>query len=380
MSGRPARVLHVLGSLDRGGAETWAIQLLGLLDRSRVEVDLLVHRAGGAYEDAARSAGARVFCLSNRATPRRYMREVGRLLEEHGPYDAIHTHLQLFSGVVLRAAAKAGVRGRIAHARNSQDGQRWTPARAAYRMLMRRWIGAYATHLFAVSRAAAEGAFGKRLSGAERCRLLTGVDFSSFLAPVDRREVRRELGIADDARVIGHVGTFRKQKNHRHIVTVARHACAREPRVLFVLVGEGPMRGEIEETVKTAGLERAFRFLGDRSDVPRLLRAMDAFLFPSFYEGLPRSLLEAQVAGLPCVASDAVTAEASAGGEAVQFLSLAEKSDVWWVALEAALRAGASEERGRESRRRLEARELTIESNAKWLAEFYERIARENGS
>lgn len=378
MNRRPARVLHVLGSVDRGGAETWTIQLLGLLDRSRVEVDLLVHRAGGTYEGAARKLGARVFCVSNHATPWRYMHQLAGTLQEHGPFDAIHTHLHLFSGMVLRAAAKAGVRGRIAHARNSQDGQLWTPARAVYEALMRRWIGEYATQLFAVSRVAADGAFGKRLSGSGRCSLLTGVDFSSFLAPVDRREVRRELAIADDARVVGHVGTFRTQKNHRHIVNVARYACARDPKVLFVFVGGGPLRGEIEETVKAAGLQRAFRFLGDRSDVPRVLRAMDAFVFPSLYEGLPRSLLEAQVAGLPCVVSDTVTAEASASSEAARYVSLTEGADIWWAALEAALAAGASEEQGRESLRRLEARGLTIESNAKWLTELYERIAREN--
>jgi glycosyltransferase involved in cell wall biosynthesis len=304
-----------------------------------------------------------------------YRADLQRLLREQGPFDVVHSHMQLFSGLVLREAHRADVPGRIAHARNSQDGQGNAPLRRAYRALMRRWIRRYTTHLFAVSTTAAEGAFGKGVVDSGRCRILTGVDFSPFQAEGDRDRVRAELGIPGGTLVVGHVGSFRRQKNHQFLVEIARRLVELQPDTRFLLIGKGELRPSFEEVVRSWGLADAVRLLGERNDVPRLLRAMDVFVFPSLYEGLPRVLIEAQAVGLLCVASNRITPEAAAWPDSVRFLPLEEGPEVWAQVLAAAAQESTSPARGAEAIRRFEARGLSIVANALELTDLYEKIA-----
>lgn len=375
MADAAVRALHVLGSLNRGGAETWAVQLLECLDRRRVQMDILVHRREGAYAQRVRSLGAAVLFCEHPQRPLAYSPNLKRLLRENGPYHVVHSHLQLYSGLVLRAAHRAGVPGRIAHARNSDDGQGATIYRQAYRALMRHWLRRYATHLFAVSAAAAEGAFSKGAQQNGRCRLLTGIDFSPFQAEVGREDVRAELGISGEALVVGHVGGFRRQKNHHFLLQVAAPLLKLRHDTKFLLVGDGALRQPFEKEACSLGLRERFRLLGERNDVPRLLRAMDVFVLPSLYEGLPRVLLEAQAAGLPCLASRNVTPEAAAWPGSVRFLALDESPQLWAQAVGEAAQEPASAARGAAAVRRFEARGLSIAANAKELTELYEQIA-----
>jgi glycosyltransferase involved in cell wall biosynthesis len=267
------------------------------------------------------------------------------------------------------------VPGRIAHARNSADGKTATPWRLAYRTLMRRWLDRYATHLFAVSTTAAEGAFGKGVVDNRQYRILTGIDFSPFQAEVDRARVRAQLGIPGKVLVVGHVGSFRRQKNHSFLVKIARHLVGFQPEALFLLIGEGELRPSVERAVHSWGLGDKVHFLGERNDVPRLLQAIDIFVFPSLYEGLPRVLLEAQASGLPCVASDRITPEAAAGPGSVHFLPLEAGPVAWARALAEASQEPAPAARGAEAIHCFQARGLGIAANAQELTTLYERIA-----
>ncbi|MDO9027861.1 MAG: glycosyltransferase [Candidatus Roizmanbacteria bacterium] len=376
MPDAPARVLHVLGSLDRGGAETWTVQLLECLDPQRVQVDILVHRRGGAYEEHVRSLGAGIFSCGCPHWPLEYMNNLNRFLREQGPYDVVHSHLHLFSGLVLRVAHGASVPGRIAHARNSRDGQSMTPYRLAYRALMRYWIKRYATHLLAVSTTAAEGTFWKGVVQGGQCRILTGINFSPFQVEGDRERVREELGIPNKSLVVGHVGSFRRQKNHKFLLEVAEQLLEIWPETIFLLMGDGALRRSIEEAVRALGIQRSFRFLGERCDVPQLLRAMDVFVFPSLYEGMPRVLLEAQAAGLPCIASQNITPEAAAWPGSVRFLSLEDEPQVWAQAIVESGREPPSAAKSATAVHQFEARRLSITANANELTELYEKIAR----
>lgn len=375
MPDKPVRVLHVLGGLDRGGAETWAVQLLEHLDAQRIRTDFLIHRQGGVYENRVRACGAEVFFCGLPNQPFRYTASLSALLQMNR-YQVVHSHLQVFSGLVLRVAHGAGVPGRVAHARNSNDGQSAALHRQAYRALMRHWIRRYATHLLAVSTEAAEGAFWKGVTLNDRCRLITGIDFSPFQIEVDRKQVRSELEISDSALVVGHVGSFRRQKNHEFIVAIARELLLLHADAVFVLIGDGALRPNIEGAVRDLGLEQAFRFLGERNDIPRLFQAMDAFLFPSLYEGLPRVLMEAQAAGLPCVVSSTITPEAAAWSGNVSFTPLETGALNWaQMLIDAAQGSRAAQHNGIAAIRHFEARGLSITANAMELTELYEGIA-----
>jgi glycosyltransferase involved in cell wall biosynthesis len=370
------KILQVVGSLDRGGVETWLAQMLAHLDRRKYAMDFLVHTATpGALDKQVRGHGARILpCLPKLQDghPFRYARSFRSILRECGPYDCVHSHIHHSSGYILMLAAMGGVPVRIAHSHNDTCAldRRSGWARRAYCSAMNGLIRRYATLGMAVSRAAAPALFSEAWTSDRRWRLCPlGIDLKLFTPPVDARGLRRELGIAPDAFVVGHVGRFAEQKNHRFLVEIARHFRLLEPAAVFLLVGDGPSKAEIEALVRQHGMESAFAFAGVRADVEQLMTgAMDCFLFPSCYEGLGLVLWEAQAAGLPCLVSDVVPAEASVAPGLVRRLPLAADAAVWAAEL-ARIRLPAGRPRDPMSPR-LAA--CSIEASAVWLSQIYD--------
>jgi glycosyltransferase involved in cell wall biosynthesis len=372
----PIKVLHVLGSLKCGGAETWFVQLLDHLCPQRIHVDVLVHNPGGEYESRVQSKNSKIVYCGRPTDLCSYTSGVRLLLRENGPYHIVHSHLQLFTGWVLRNAHKCGVPGRIAHARNTQDGKSTGFQRAVYSALMRYFIRRHATHLFAVSNDAAEGAFGKKLSRSCGFEVMTGIDFSPFQTKIDRGRVRAELGIPDNTLTIGHVGSFRRQKNHAFLIDIIQALQSLHPQLMLLLVGTGALKDEIVATVKRMHIDKKVRFLGDRRDVSEILRIMDVFVFPSFYEGLPRVLIEAQAAGVPCVASSTITSEVAVeSGCPINFLDLTDTPQTWAQTILTAAQQPVLAQTGAKAIRQFEARGLSIRANAHRLSELYESIA-----
>jgi len=293
MSG-PVKVLHVLGGLRRGGAETWLVQLAERLEGSDVRIDVVVltDPTEHPYHRRVLELSCEVFDCGSASRPLRFAGNLGRVLDRHGPYRAVHCSLGLFGGFVARVAHRHDVPVRIVHSRNSADGKTDSIGRSLYRAAMRRLAARHATHLLAVSKAAAEGTFGARLARDERCSVMTGFDFTPFARSVDRLATRATLGIPESALVVGHVGSFTAQKNHELLVEIGDALRRRDEKVRVLLVGSGARRDEIEGLIHERGAGEAFHFLGERSDVPRLLAgALDAFVLPSHFEGLPRVLV-----------------------------------------------------------------------------------------
>jgi glycosyltransferase involved in cell wall biosynthesis len=242
-----------------------------------------------------------------------------------------------------------------------------------YRQLMRRWLARHATAFLAVSRRAALGAFGPKLGSEGRCRLMTAVDLTPFQRPVDGAELRRRLGLGERSRVVGHIGSFRRQKNHGFLLDVARSVASRRADVVFLLVGEGPGRPAFERRLQEENLTGRVRVLGERPDVPALmLGVMDSFVLPSLHEGLPRVLVEAQAAGLPCLASSTIDSEAAAYPGAVTFLPLESGPEAWADAVLESLGGGRDMTRAATAIAAFTDRGLTPEANARRLSRFYE--------
>lgn len=342
MSLRPVRVLHVVGAMNPGGVETWLMGLLRAIDRRRVAFDFLVHaNAPAAYDDEIRALGARVIACPEPQTPIAYGRRLGRLLKAWGPYDVVHSHVHYFSGRVLRAARRRGVPVRVAHSHSDTrllDSSVSVP-RALYLRLMGRWIRRYATAGLAASESAARALWGPDWESDGRWRVFhCGIDVERFRAGVDRERVRAELGIPAGSVVIGHVGSFGVVKNQPFLIQMAREMMSSSERVWLLLVGEGAGRREAQEQAEQLGIGRRVVFAGLRSDVPRLMKgAMDVFVFPSLYEGLPLAVVEAQAAGLPVVLSDAVTREVGVAPGLVTWRPLADTTSSWVAATWAAL-------------------------------------------
>jgi glycosyltransferase involved in cell wall biosynthesis len=332
MNGRKnLRVLHVLGSMDPGGVETWLLSVLKYIDRNSLEFHLCtLGTKAGLYANEVEKLGGKVLRCPKSLNLWSFHNSFRKLLCE-GKYDVLHSHVYLFSGALLRWAKEEGVPIRIAHSHASRDDRPDNLVRRCYRGLMRSWVNRNATCGLAVSKLAAAELFGVNWETDSRFRVLhCGIDLDAFQEPIDRNAVRKELGLPLDTPIVGHVANFLPAKNHSFVLEIAAQVLRKRPEIHFLLVGDGPLRPRIQEKAKVRGLSSRMHFVGTRTDVPRLMRgAMDFYLFPSISEGFGLTLLEAQAAGLGCLASDAIPREVSCVPGYVEFLPLSAGEEYW---------------------------------------------------
>ncbi|MFB2836053.1 glycosyltransferase family 1 protein [Floridanema evergladense] len=331
----PIRILHVVGQMVRGGIETWLMQVLRHIDRDRFLMDFLVLTTKpGDYDEEIRALGSQIIpCPLDRWNPWSFATNFQQILREYGSYQILHSHPHHFSGYVLRLAQQAGVPVRIAHSHNDSSLVQAQAGlyRHLYFSLMKHWIDRYATLGLGCSRLAASALFGVNWESDPRWQVLYyGIDLRDFRDAIDPVAVRAELGIPKDAFVIGHVGRFAPQKNHLFLLKIVAEVAKRKQKTYLLLIGDGVLRKRIEQEVTQLGLAEQVIFAGVRSDVAKLMRgAMDIFLFPSLYEGLPLVALEAQTAGLPCLLSNVITKEVDIIKPLVKRLSLSQPVSIW---------------------------------------------------
>jgi glycosyltransferase involved in cell wall biosynthesis len=310
----PRRVLHVIGTLNPGGVEMWLLSLFAETQgRGAIHAVMTLGPSAGSLEGAASRLGVSLWRCRLHPLPS-FPRRFSQLLRA-GRFEAVHSHVHLASGWLLWLARRSGVPVRVAHGHTTRDGHRPTLTRRLYRRLSRRLVLRHATAGVAASSDCAKALFGSGWTVDPRFRVIhNGVDLSRFSGDVDRREVRSSLGFTPDAVVVGQVGRFHRVKNHVFSVRVAAELARRDPRVRFLFVGEGPLRGATERQAADLGIGARCVFVGGAGvDVPRLLiGAMDLVICPSLWEGLPVSLVEAQAAALPVLASSEVTREVAA--------------------------------------------------------------------
>lgn len=325
------KVLHVIGSLKPGGAETWYMNMLRRMDQSRFPTTICcLLDTSGPLEKEAIELGARVVHIDRYPNFERFSREFTAFLRAER-FDVVHAHLQFFCGVLLRMAKTEGVGIRIAHARTAGEQGANKMHRVLYRWYMRRLLDRYCTSRIAVSNVAADFMFGKGSRYRQSVRLLSsGIDCSRFAVSESKAALCQSLGLPADATVFGHVGGFRHAKNHEFLMMIASELFRRMPSARMVCVGDGTERPRIQELAKTLGVADRVLFTGPRSDVPELMKYLfDVLVFPSHYEGLPQTIVEAQCAGLPSLISDAITPEVTIISELVAWESLENDAGRW---------------------------------------------------
>ncbi len=316
----PIRVLHVVVNMERGGAETLLMNVYRNINRSKVQFDFLTCQEG-VFDKEIQEMGGRVHRIPyvSKVGHLGYMKALNKFFQEHDHYAIVHSHLDKMSGFVLRAAKKANVPVRIAHSHNtSSEGNMIVKL---YKWYAGNHILPNATNLMACSDKAARWLFTAKAQQAFIVK--NGVDTKKFSYSQDiRYHVRKKLGLHEDAFVVGHVGRFCHQKNHLFLIEAFHELIKKKPNATLLLVGDGPLRSHIEEKITTLNLHHAVHCLGERSNVHEMLQAFDTFVFPSFHEGLPVTLVEAQAAGLPCVIANTITDEVDLGAGLVNFLEL----------------------------------------------------------
>lgn len=318
------RILHIVTYMGRGGLETMLMNYYRHIDREKIQFDFLVHRDFEAdYDQEILALGGRIYYIS-RLVPwsGSYRKELKAFFKAHPEYKIVHVHQDCLSSVALQCASECGISVRIAHSHNSNQDKNWKYIVKRYYM---KQIPHYATDFFACGKAAGDWMFG----GRSYQMLNNAIDTVGYrYAPEKASRMRNQLQLGD-AVVIGHVGRFTPQKNHAFLVDVFSECVKINPNVRLLLVGNGDGRKQIEQKVFALGLDDKVIFTGVRSDVNELMQAMDVFVFPSLYEGLPVTMIEAQAAGLPCVISDRVSQECIVTRGLVTSRKLEEAPSQW---------------------------------------------------
>lgn len=335
------KVVQLIHGFNMGGAETLVKEYCLKLNREKYDVAALCFfRYHTPYEKILEDAGVKItyiddyneaFTRDGKSRLKRALMIVHRYLfirsyiRKEAP-DILHTHLALNS-YVLFASPKKGTK--LLHTVHNEPTVLWNQSRArridyaSVCRLVKKYQMQFIT-LHESMRKEVNEMFGVSNSVV----LNNGIDFSRFAHALPKEAVRRNIGIPEDAFVLGHIGRFDVQKNHKFLIEVFAKIYEKNENAFLLLIGNGKLQPEIEKQLKDYGLEHRSMILSHRTDIPDLLNAMDKFVFPSVFEGLGIVLIEAQRAGLECIASDTVP-KAAVVSNLVKQLSLELSAEEW---------------------------------------------------
>ena len=322
------RICVLCGTWESGGIEAFLANAIRSMDCTGLEIDVVCARLGrSVFTAPLEELGVHFRQLSGSTRKVGENRRLFQKLLEERRYDAVHLNAyQALSLAYLALAGEAGVPVRIAHSHNTALRKSLTrPLKLALHHWAKRKYANAMTCRWACSQAAAEFQFE---DGENWTFIPNGIDTGRFRFDVEEREKsRRELGV-EGRLVIGNVGRLCYQKNQEFLLDVFREVVAQRPESVLLLVGEGEDKLRLEEKAKALGIEDTVIFYGATHEVERLYWAMDVFVLPSRFEGLPVTWIEAQATGLPCFFSDSITEECRIG-EGTRFLPLTASAREW---------------------------------------------------
>jgi glycosyltransferase involved in cell wall biosynthesis len=339
--GKSIRVLQVLTIMNLGGAETMIMNYYRHLDRSKVQFDFLLHRKErGFFDDEIESLGGKIYRMSpiNLKNYFVYKKKLKLFFDEHPEYSIVHSHLNALSSIILSVAKNKNIPYRIAHSHLAVESlvitkilKKNTDIKATIKdsiqSLVRGKVSKVATHYFACGEKAGNWLFGKK-NKAKITIINNAINASLFTyntATADK--IKEEFGL-NNKKVIGHVGRFNEQKNHFLLIKIFNEICRKDESCVLLLIGNGNLKDKIKEEAKRLNIDKKIYFLGLRDNIPELLQAFDLFLFPSLYEGLPVTLIEAQASGLKIVTSSTVTKEVDMTG-LITYIDLEKPASYW---------------------------------------------------
>ncbi|WP_025739370.1 glycosyltransferase family 1 protein [Aquimarina pacifica] len=333
------RVLQVFAIMNRGGAESMIMNYYRNVDRTKIQFDFLVHRKEkAAFDDEIESMGGKIYKFDpiNPIFPGAYYQKLRAFFEEHKEFSVVHSHTNTFSSFTLKIAKEFNIPCRIAHAHNALekikvkdlfDGKEAIKEvfKKIIKLRVKNNIHASTTHNFSCGDKAGKWLFGKNST----FRIMNNaVDAKAFAYDNEvRNKYKKEFDLENDF-VLGHIGSFTVQKNHSYLLKVFASVVEQKPNCSLLIIGDGPLRKSLEKEAASLSIEDKVQFLGIRTDIAQLCQLLDVFVFPSLYEGLPVTLIEAQSAGIKIVASDRITEEVLLTND-IEFLPIEIEPKVW---------------------------------------------------
>lgn len=328
------RILHIVGAMNRAGAETMLMNLYRAIDRSSFQFDFVFFTSKKCdYDDEIIALGGRIFRTTEQTGSENNIVRIGKIrdiIEQQGQFYAVHSHMLFNAGFHAIAARMAGVTRIVTHSHNTSDGNGASIIGQLYRAASRICIEQLSTHFISCGEEAGKFLF-PRIASDNVLFLPNAVDLRCF------REQRsnvlhRTLELEDTCKIVLQVGRMETVKNFTFTIAFAKYLKDKGVNdIHFAFVGRGVDENKLKKQAVELDVDDKIHFLGVRSDVQSLMCNADLFFMPSLFEGFPVTLVEAQAAGLPCLISDSITTEVDLRLGIVDFKSLDADFEEWYA-------------------------------------------------
>ena len=310
MRNMPIRILMIMGNTERGGAQAYALNVLRSIDRNLFHIDFAVNESVlDGYDEEIKSLGSDIYYFPkfHFVNYLEFSSTLNKIFEEH-KFDIVEAHATNAASIIFRLAKKRGIHT-IAHSHSA--GYRGNKIEKIIKKAFSKLTKYESDYWFACSDLAAERLFGKKYKLYPRYYdIPNAINTTLFMYDEEKRfRIRQSMGIDNNAIIIGHVGSFTEPKNHSFLIDIFYELANDEREYILLLLGDGPLREEIQEKVNKMSISNKVFFMGNKQNVNEYMMAMDVFVFPSIFEGFPIALIEAQTTGLPCYISDSITEE-----------------------------------------------------------------------
>ena len=323
------KILQVIGTLNRGGAETFLMNVFRNINREKYTFDFLVFKEEKYdYEDEIKKLGGKIIYLQ---TPKeigmiKFIKKFKKICKKNN-YDVVHAHTLFNCGPCMLGAFLANVKVRVSHSHSTKYlEERVTFLKKIYYHISKLLINIFSTDYIACGEKA--GAF-LYYKNKKKVIIKNGIELEKFkYSETLNKKMRNNLNISNDAIVIGHVGRLMYIKNQTFLIDLFNDFHKKFKKSYLILVGDGVDRIKLVDKVKKYNLEDFIIFTGSISNVNEYYNVFDLFVFPSLFEGLPYTLIEAQANGIPIISSNTVSKESNITGE-ITFLDLRKPKDIW---------------------------------------------------
>lgn len=366
------RVLHVHGGMERAGTEAVIMNWYRNIDINKISFDFttFTKRECSHDKEIKQRGGSLIYVPSRSEVGNlKHIYYLYRAIKDNGPYDVVHSHMNFHGGIVALVAKFAGVKKVICHAHNTSD-EYLTLKRKVEQSLLVILI-----HLFANRKVACSIEAGRYIFKNDNFSLIKNAIDETEFYPADD-ELQKKLydfklkNNLENKLIIGHIGRFSIQKNHKFILNLAEDLYKNHQEFLIILIGSGPLESEIKELITAKNLNSHIMLLGSQTNINFWLNLMDIFIFPSLYEGLGVVLIEAQATGVPCIVSDTIPRAVDLGLELITFLDITNGTQTW---IDKIIERPQKNSNIKYIQKALQDKKYSIRGNIEYLMELYNK-------
>ncbi len=361
----PTRVLHIVGVMHPGGLENFIMNLYDKIDKEKFQFDVVVHsRQENDYVEKIQEMGGKVYEVPRLThKPIENLKRIYKIVKEN-KYKIVIRHTPNALVIPQLYVAKLAGAKTICHSHNETD-----PLRILHQ------LGRLMMNIAVVDRMACSTAAGRWMFGRRDFKIVkNAIDIKKFEYEVEKEnDIREEFQIGK-RKVYGHIANFIESKNHTYLLKIFKEIAILDAEAMFFCVGEGQLRPIIEKEIEELNLKDRVILTGSRNDVEKFMSCFDVLIFPSIFEGLPLTLIEAQSAGLPCLISDTITEEVIVTKGLVAYMSINEKPEVWAKKAIDIASVEKKDEKRKSQHESIKEAGYDMEALAKWYEAYFDEM------